>query len=71
MDGYARGDAAAGDPGIDGVAHLRFEHFELARQVHGNFRLAAVHGAQLDGDLETVAGALAAAVAGHGFHYLK
>src|SRR5665213_1326365 len=41
---------------------------QVARQVHGNFRLPAVDRAQLDGDLETVPRAFAATVTRHGFH---
>ena len=32
----------ARDAGIDGVPRLGFEHFQLTREVHGNFGLAAV-----------------------------
>ena len=54
---------------VDGVAHRRFEHFQFARQVHGNFRLPAVHRAEFHGDFEAVPRALAAPVARHGFHW--
>ena len=53
---------------VDGVADLRFEHFQFARQVHGNLGLPAVDRAQLDGDFEAVLRAFAATVARHGFH---
>src|SRR5476649_3095266 len=68
MDADARRHAPARDLRVDGVAHLRLEQLQLARQVHGDLRLPAVDRAQLDGDLETVPRAFAATVTRHGFH---
>ena len=68
VEGDARRDAPARDPGVDGVADWRFEHFQFARQVHGNFRLPAVHRAEFHGDFEAVPRALTAPVTRHGFH---
>ena len=64
----ARRHASARDVAVDGVAHRRFEHFQFARQVHGNFGLPAVHRAEFHGDFEAVLRTLAAPVARHGFH---
>ena len=69
VEGDARCDAPARDPGVDGVADGRFEHFQFARQVHGNFRLPAVHRAEFHGDFEAVPRTLAPTVARHGFHW--
>ena len=68
VNGDARRHPAAADAGIDGIAHGGFEHFQLARNVHGNFGLAAIDRAQFDGDFETVPGAFATPITRHGFH---
>ena len=65
---HAHGEASARDVAVDGVADLRFEHFHLARQIHGDFGLLAVHRAEFDGDFEAVLRAFAAPVTRHGFH---
>ena len=42
-----------------------FEHFEFAREIDRNLGLLAVHRTEFDGDIESVAGALAAPIARH------
>ena len=61
----ANRETPAGDEAVNQIANLRFEHFHLARQVHGNLALLAVHRAELDGDLETVLGAISAPITRH------
>jgi len=68
MQSDPRGQASAGDVAIDGIAHLRFEHLHLPGEIDGNFALFAVHGAQLDCDLETILRAVPAAVSRHRLH---
>src|SRR5438034_4529271 len=61
-------EPAARDAPIDLVPKTRFERFQFARKVNGNLALPPVHRAELDGDLEAVLSALAAAVTRHRFH---
>ena len=53
---------------IDGIAHLRLDHIQLARERDRDLGLLAVHGGQFHRDLEAVLRALAATVTRHGFH---
>jgi len=51
---HAHGEPPARDVAVDEVAHGRFQHLHLARQIDGDFALLAVHRAEFHGDLETV-----------------
>jgi hypothetical protein len=65
MDGDADGEAAAGNLRQNRFPDAGFEHLEFAREIDRDFGLLAVHGTEFDGDIESVASALAAPVARH------
>jgi hypothetical protein len=53
---------------VDFIAQLRFEHFQFAGQIDGDLGLLAVDRADLHRHFASALRALAASVAGHGFH---
>ena len=68
VEGDPRGDATASDALVDFIADLGFEHFQLARKVHGNLALLAINRTQFDRHLEAIPGTFAPAISGHRFH---
>jgi hypothetical protein len=68
LDGHAHRDPPAGNAAVDFIADLRFQDFQVAGEVDGDFGLLAVDRADLDGDFKAAPGAFAPPIAGHGFH---
>src|SRR2546422_10312502 len=68
MQRDARRQSPACNRAVDMIPDLSFQYFQLSRQVDRNLALLPVHGAQFDGNLETVFGAFAPTVSGHRFH---
>ena len=56
------------DRDLDTTTGLRFHFGELARQIHGDIALLAIHGIQLNAVFCAVMGALSAAITGHASH---
>src|ERR1041384_2447860 len=53
---------------VDQIADGRFELFHLAREIHGDFGLLAVHRTEFHGDLESFPRTFPAPVTRHGLH---
>src|SRR5258707_756170 len=68
MQADAHTEPAPCDIAIDEVANLRLEHLHLAREVHRDFALLAVHRTEFHGDLEAILGAIPAPITRHRFH---
>src|SRR5205085_5437262 len=62
--------SAAGNILVDGLANLRLERSQIARQIDDDVALFPIYGIELNAEFSAVVIRLAAAVAGHRSHGL-